>query len=317
MLKKKSSDWAVALLVILCSVILFVALALGLSGQTLAPGGSTVSVRFGDVTGVRVSSQVRYAGAPAGTVSAIRMLTAEERAKDPENQVEVQLRLLREVPPLNAEAHVSVAADTLLADKFVLIKDGPPGAPLLKPGEVLQGISPTSFDHLVRNVDGVIVDMQRLLGGDERQELDGLIGRAHRVLGEAEDVLKSLKPVVQDAGGLMVDARAAAGDVRGLIGENRGRIQSTLDRLEGAAARVDDAGRRADQILRDNQGAIRNLISDFRISAENLRVGSTYAKFLLDELARRPNRILWGRASGSRLPTEQEILKVNGPFPLN
>lgn len=317
MLKKKSSDWAIALSVIFCSVVLFIALALGLSGRTLTPGGTTVRVRFADVTGVRVSSQVRFAGAPAGTVSAIRMLSPDERAKDPQNQVEVELRLQRDVPPLNRATEVSIAADTLLADKFVLIKDGPPGEPLLAAGDVLQGIAPTTFDHLTRNLDQVIEDVRRLVGSGDREEIEGLLAKADRVLGDAGELLKSLRPVVDDAGGLMADARAAAGDARSLISENRPRIESTLTRLEGAAGRVDELGRRAERMLRDNEGPIRDLIADFRISAENLRVGSTYAKFLLDELARRPNRILWGRANSNRLPTEQEILNTNGPFPLN
>ena len=53
---------------------------MGLNGRSMLPGAQSVRVRFHDMTGIKLSSQVRYAGAPAGTVSAVRILTAAEHA---------------------------------------------------------------------------------------------------------------------------------------------------------------------------------------------------------------------------------------------
>ncbi len=68
------------------------------------------------MTGVRVSSEVKYAGAPAGTVLSLRMLTKEERlaSGDPANVVQLTLGLRPGVPELPSDVNASVAADTLL-----------------------------------------------------------------------------------------------------------------------------------------------------------------------------------------------------------
>jgi len=81
-----------------------------------------------DITGVQQSSIVKYAGAKAGYVHAIRMLTPEERTASahPENTVEVTLAINNNVPALNEGLTASVASDTLLSDKFVLLSGGNP-----------------------------------------------------------------------------------------------------------------------------------------------------------------------------------------------
>lgn len=126
-LKKKSSDAWIALSVIACSIVLFFALSFGLGGRVFVSEGRPVLVRSYDITGIKVSSQVKFAGAPAGSVTGIRVLTAAERAADPGNVLELTLRIAGEVPPMPTRtAQVSIAADTLLSDKFVLIQDGIP-----------------------------------------------------------------------------------------------------------------------------------------------------------------------------------------------
>ena len=79
MRNKNFNDWAVALVVIACSIMLFLALAFALSGKVLGAPSRPLSVNFHDVTGVTLGSQVKFAGAIAGKVSRIRMLTPEER----------------------------------------------------------------------------------------------------------------------------------------------------------------------------------------------------------------------------------------------
>ncbi len=76
MKNKNFNDWAVALAVIACSILLFLALAFALSGTTLGKPSQPLSVNFHDVTGISLGSQVKYAGAIAGKVSGIRMLSS-------------------------------------------------------------------------------------------------------------------------------------------------------------------------------------------------------------------------------------------------
>ena len=75
-MKRNLSDYIVALSVIACSAILLAALTIALSGYRLKKPTRTLQIDYEDVTGVKVHSEVRYAGAPAGRVIAMRHLSA-------------------------------------------------------------------------------------------------------------------------------------------------------------------------------------------------------------------------------------------------
>src|SRR6266487_2696293 len=79
-MKRNLSDYIVAISVIVCSIILLGALTIALSGFRLRKPTRTLQINYEDVTGIKVHSEVRYAGAPAGRVIAVRHLTAAERA---------------------------------------------------------------------------------------------------------------------------------------------------------------------------------------------------------------------------------------------
>ena len=78
-MKKNLSDYIVALTVILCSGVLLGAMTYALSGRHSNKSGRTVEIDYPDVTGIKLHSEVRYAGAAAGTVTGIRLLTFAER----------------------------------------------------------------------------------------------------------------------------------------------------------------------------------------------------------------------------------------------
>lgn len=314
--KKRNSDLVVAGSVIICSVVLLIALAMGLSGKSLINGGRTVKVRFHDMTGVKVSSAVKYAGAPAGTVSAVRILTAQERAADPANLVEVTLSIHREVPPLDSGTKISIAADTILSDKFILISDGAPGSAPLGGDEVIQGIAPTTFDELVGNANGAIAGLRRTLSGDATGGTDDFFKRAGKVVSDLEALLASIKPVVGDARGLVGDAREAASQVKTLVEKNRETITDTVTKFHSASSDFESFAGRADRLVRDAEKPLVTTLGDFRITVENLKVTSTYAKFLLNDLAERPSRLIWGGGKAPVLPSERKILDSRKPVPL-
>ena len=76
-MKRNLSDYFVALFVIACSVVLLAALTFALSGYRLKKPTRTLQINYEDVTGIKVNSEVRYAGAPAGRVIAMRHLTRQ------------------------------------------------------------------------------------------------------------------------------------------------------------------------------------------------------------------------------------------------
>src|SRR5437868_14573929 len=101
-MKRNLSDYFVALSVIACSVVLLGALTFALSGYRLKKPKRTLQINYEDVTGVKVNSEVRYAGAPAGRVIAMRHLTAKEREASPNrtDAVRVTVSLDEGIPPL-------------------------------------------------------------------------------------------------------------------------------------------------------------------------------------------------------------------------
>jgi len=313
-LKKRASDSWIAISVIGCSIVLFAALALGLSSRFLVPHGRSVRVHFPDVTGIKASSQVKYAGAHAGVVSEVRILTAAERSADPENLVAITLTLFPDVPPLSKAARVSIAADTLLSDKFVLIQDDSAGAGALAAGDVLQGLRPVSFDNLTRNVDDALDGLRKLLGGGSADST--ILAGIHKLVEEAQGLLTELKPAVADAKSTLADARTAAADSRALLAEKKETIGRAITRLDNAAGSIESLAKKGEAFIRDNEKNLSRSITDLRVTSENLKVTSTYSKVLLRDLSERPSRLIWGGGKPPALPSEQKILESRQPVPL-
>ena len=323
MRNKNFNDWAVALIVIACSVMLFLALAFALSGRMFGQPSRALRINFHDVTGISLGSQVKYAGAIAGKVSNIRMLTPKERTDsgDPLNAVQVLLALNSGVPPLPSDASASIAADTLLSDKFVLISGGSPKVAPLANDAVLQGISPTTFDKLTRDIDGTIEGLRGMLGGTKGETGD-IFERIRLLLAETQGLLAAARPILQDAQSLLTeakpvlqDAKVLAADARQLIADNKAPISQAILQLDKSASAIEKLATSGNKLVVNNEKKLNALISDFKVSSENLKVTSTYAKILIRSLSQRPSQLIWGTSRPPPLPSEQQILQSTRPLP--
>ena len=330
MKNRNLSDWAVALSVIACSVILFVALAFALSGARLGKPARTLLVNFPDVTGINLGGQVKYGGAGAGRIAEIRILSPEERlaSGDPRNTVQVTLALTKVVPPLPTDITVTVAADTLLSDKFLLLSGGTPGGAVLSDGAVVQGIPPVSIDQLSRNLDETLNGLRGLVGGsgdktgDVFKRVSGLFEITESLLGDTQNLIGTAKPVLADAQALVTQTKGMVAeaaelfnaadvviaDAGALISENRQPIKRTFARLEVAAGTFDQLASRGNTFFASNEKKISDLLSDFRVTGQNLKVTSTYAEILTRVLAQQPSRLIWGGRTNN-VPTREQILK--------
>ncbi len=332
MKNRNFSDWAVAIAVIACSAVLFAALAMALSGTMLGRPARTLLVNFSDVTGISLGAQVKLGGAGAGRIAGIRILTSEERlaSKDPGNTVQVELALTEAVPPLPTDITVSVTADTLLSDKFLLLSGGTPGGPVLADRAVVQGIAPVSIDELARNLDHTLTGLQGLVGGapstgDVFQQVRGVLGNADSLLADTKNLLGEVRPVVQDAQALVTQTKGVVANADtlftqtggvvanagGLISENREPVKRTFVRLERAATMLEQLAASGDRVLTKNEKKFNSIVADFSITSQNLKVTSTYAEILTRALARRPSTLVWGRRD-AQIPTREEILKGSG-----
>lgn len=305
---KNFSDWIVALAVVLCSIVLFCSLWFALSGISFAPAGRILKINFVDVTGVTQSATVKYAGAEAGTVIDIRMLSLEERkaSGNPANAVQLTLALSNEVPPLPADVTASVAADTLLSDKYILISGGSADASLLADDVVLQGISPVSFDQLARNLDVAIHGITAILSSGGSGQVD-IFSRLNALLTDVQKLTEEAKPA-------LADIRAVAKDAQQLLSENKTVISSTLGTFDKAAKSIDQLATRGNVLIRDNEKRINSTLLDIKVSTENLKVTSTYAKILIRSLAQRPSQLIWGSGKPPLMPSERDILRSPRPI---
>src|SRR5580700_11872951 len=104
-MKKNLSDYLVALSVIICSLVLLAALTFALSGYRLKKPERTLQINYEDVTGIKIHSEVRYAGAPAGRVIAMRHLSAAERggSANKRDAVRVTISLDEGIPPIPSD----------------------------------------------------------------------------------------------------------------------------------------------------------------------------------------------------------------------
>lgn len=332
MKKKNFSDWAVAVVVIICSVILLLALGFALSGTMFGAPNRTLRANFHDVIGINISANVKYAGALAGRVIQIRMLSQKERidSGDPRNAVQVVLALNSNVPELPQDITVGVAADTLLSDKLIVIGGGTPTAPPLPDDAVVQGISPVSFDKLVRNVDGAVDGLTKLMSGSGVNGSQDLFARLHALLTSVEALFNEAKPMVHDAGvvladagTLMKDAQPVVKDVgslvtetRQLIADNKAPITQTVATLNRAVGSLDQIATRGVRFLDTHEKGIATTLSDFRVTMENLKIAGTYARFLTRSLSLRPQQLLWGNRRAPELPSEESILRSSRPVDL-
>jgi len=274
---KNKSDYVIAAVVVVCSIILLGALALALTDLTFGAIGRTVEVDFDSVTGIRVHSQVRYAGAPAGEVAKIRVLSLKEKDSlaNKANNVRVTLSINKDIPPITVGTKVTVEADTLLSEKFLNLDPPADDSPELPKGAILQGKTAASLDTLASSA----------------VELSDMVKKFMKELTEKHpDLPDKIYALVDNGNSLVVNA-------------------------DSLAKRADELAKHANSMLGENQANLQNSVANLRVIAENLKVVSTYAKSLTATLAQTPWRLIWGGKTPP-LPPEEEILKSKKSIPI-
>jgi ABC-type transporter Mla subunit MlaD len=296
-MKRNLSDYVVAISVIVCSAILLAALTIALSGFRLKKPTRTLQIDFEDVTGVKLHSEVRYAGAPAGRVIAMRHLSRDQRdsAANKRNAVRVTVSLADEIPPLPADVIASLSSDTLLAPMFVALSAGTPGGETLANNAIIEGhpaygiaqiaaaAGPLvdnanklidNLNNTVTNLDGTVTSVRNDLGGF-MPKIPPLIDVAKADLGELQRIIKGLDDVEKNAN---------------TVFENAGKFVGNTDKQ------------------------LQDQMKELRVILLNLKVVSTHAKALTQTLAEKPSRIIFS-GKGNTLTPEAEILKSKEPLP--
>jgi ABC-type transporter Mla subunit MlaD len=213
---KNSTDIVIAASVIGCSIILLGAMAMALTGfRPGAQPGATVAIDMPSVTGLRVNSQVRYAGAPVGKITAITPLDLAERTR-PELAVRVIAEIDRKMPALKQDSEAQITSDTILAEKFLDLTPGTPTAPDLQPGEPIAARKVASFDDLTREGLAML------------QELNGIVSE---IKAKNPDLPEKVNALLSNAENLSKNADELIARLNEVVEKNDGKIDQTLGDL--------------------------------------------------------------------------------------
>ena len=289
-MKRNLSDYLVALSVIACSIVLLAALTYALSGYRLKKPTRILQINYEDVTGIKVNSEVRYAGAPAGRVIAMRHLTAKERqaSTNTKDAVRVTASLDEGIPPLPTDVTASLSSDTLLSPKFVALSAGTPGGQTLANNAAIEGHPAYGIEQITAAAGPLFENANKLL-----DNLNVTVTGLKTDLGEFTPKLGPL------ADSLKIDAD---------------NLQNVVKNLDSVTKNADTVLGTTDRFIGTTDKQLQEQLKQLHVTLLNLKVVTTYAKALVETLAQKPNRIIFSGKPATLTP-ESEILKSSKPLP--
>jgi ABC-type transporter Mla subunit MlaD len=289
-MKRNLSDYIVALAVVACSLVLLGALTIALSGYRLKKPERTLQINYEDVTGIKVHSEVRYAGAPAGRVIAMRHLSAAERdaSENKKDAVRVTISLDDGIPPLPSDVIATLSSDTLLAPKFVALSAGTPGGKTLANNAAIEGHPAYGLEQITAAAGPLFENANRLLDNLNVTvtDLKGNLGQFMPKISPLVDTLNTdldeLHKVVTDLGGVEKNANTVLGTADKFVGTTDKQLQEQMKQLH--------------------------------VILLNLKVVTTHAKAITEALGEKPNRLIFS-GKANKLTPEDEIIKSSKPLP--
>ncbi|PYK27417.1 MAG: hypothetical protein DME52_04055 [Verrucomicrobia bacterium] len=289
-MKRSLSDYLVALFVIACSIVLLAALTFALSGYRLKKPKRVLQINYEDVTGVKVNSEVRYAGAPAGRVLAMRHLTAKEReaSANKRDAVRVTVSLDEGIPPLPTDVSATLSSDTLLSPKFVALSAGTPGGETLANNAAIEGHPAYGLEQITAAAGPLFENANKLLS-DLSVTVTGLKKDLDQFTPKLGPLADSLKTDVDN-------------------------LQNVITNLDGVAKGADTFLSTGNTFIKSTDKQLQEQLKQLHVTLLNLKVVTTYAKALVETLAEKPNRVIFS-GKPAKLTPESEILKSSKPVP--
>jgi ABC-type transporter Mla subunit MlaD len=198
---KNLSDYLIAAVVVGCSLVMLAAMAMALTGFENTTGGRKVVVDLPSVTGLRVHSQVRYAGAPIGKIVEIKPLPWSERSND-SSVIRVTALLEDSIPELKVDSIASISSDTLLAEKFLDIEPGSLHSAALPEGQSLPCKEVASFDDLTRAGLNALTSINEVLE-EVQKDGSGLPSKVNSLLVKADTLAVNADSLIQQMDGIL------------------------------------------------------------------------------------------------------------------
>jgi phospholipid/cholesterol/gamma-HCH transport system substrate-binding protein len=238
--------------------------------------GMRIGARFDTVAGLDDKASVRLAGVKVGKVDGIGL---EGR------RAHVSLLLDRPLP-LTAGTTARISNMGLLGDKYVELVPGPPGAPLLPPGAVIEGRTPPSFDQAMEKLNSIGDSIQKVTGTLAGGDVGGSINR------------------------LVADLQATSAEIRALVAENRANVADTVRNFDRVGATLSrELPRIADQMnraLAEIHDVVAENRGDLSASMGNIREVTGKLQTSVDNLNKISDKIARGEGTIGKLVNSEE-----------
>ncbi len=188
--------------------------------------GYTIDVLFETIAGLESKSVVRYAGVEVGTVESIRL----------ENGLaKVTIKLKPDIV-IHQDAILEVGSMGLMGEKYVLVRGGTPGSPVLKPGDTIKGRTPVSMDQLINAVNNIGDDIKKITYSiREAIGVDQGMNRVESIVKNLDSLTGTLSKTAdandEDIARIIHSFSIISADLKNVIAANQTKIQGTMDGL--------------------------------------------------------------------------------------
>jgi ABC-type transporter Mla subunit MlaD len=272
-MKENRINATIAIATLVAAIFMAAALSFAIGKWSWGQTGYHLVIKFPNATGINANSEVKYAGAHAGQVREVRLISRKDQTQDSRtklfNCVEVVVEVDRKLE-IGQDVAATIKQDGFgIAAKYVLLTPGPNrDSPALVEGDIVQGEMPFDLADLIQPA------------GDALEQAKSLINQLQPVMNRLDTISQkmdtSLPPLMDHADKFLQDGDSVLANFN--TPESRKRIN--------------------------------DMLASLRVSTENLKVVSTNAKALTATLAEKPWRVFWGGPT-VKPPTEDEILKSN------
>jgi ABC-type transporter Mla subunit MlaD len=263
----------IAGIALVAAVLMCAALSFAIGKWSFGTPGNTYTIKFPNATGITPNSEVKFAGAHAGKVIAVKLIPRKDQDEDPHtglfNCVEVVVMVDKSLE-LGDDIGATIKQDGFgISPKYVLLTPGPNhDSPDLADNATLQGEMPFDLSDLIQPAGEALSQAKVLIS-----QLQPALKQLGPVMKRMNKITTDLEPVIGHADKLLLDGDNVLGNFN--TPEGRERIQE--------------------------------MMSSLAVATENLKVVSYNAKALTATLAAKPWRVFWGGATIPP-PTENQAL---------
>jgi len=156
---------------IMIAMMIFIIIIFSIGDIHITRAGYRINAVFNFVSGIGESAPVRLAGVKAGQVERIDIVYEEKKQK-PKAMIHAWIR---EDVQIEDDAEFTINTLGLLGEKYLEIKPGTPGRPLLKNGSTITGHDPVSMEQVTENLASLANSVKSVVQRLERGE--GTVGK--------------------------------------------------------------------------------------------------------------------------------------------